>query len=89
MKLFYTKKFSKDLECIENNTKLKERLLELIEQMKQAGSLYEIDTVRKIQGYENYYRIRIGDYRVGIKATENGIEILRLLHRKDIYRRFP
>ena len=89
MNLFYTKKFSKDLEHIENKPDLKKRLLKLIEQMKQVGSLYEIDAVRKIQGYENYYRIRIGDYRLGIKATKNGIEILRILHRKDIYRRFP
>ncbi|HKL81469.1 MAG TPA: type II toxin-antitoxin system RelE/ParE family toxin [Desulfobacter sp.] len=89
MNLLYAKKFSKDLEGVENNAKLKQHLLKLLEQMKQTDSLTGLNGVRKIQGYENYYRIRIGDYRLGIKATENGIELLRLLHRKDIYRRFP
>lgn len=35
MNLLYAKKFSKDLEGVENNAKLKQRLLKLLEQMKQ------------------------------------------------------
>ena len=89
MKIFYTKKFSKDLDGIVNNIKLKNRLLQLFEQIKQLDSLTELDNVRKIRGYDDYYRIRIGDYRLGVKIKGNSIEMLRLLHRKDIYKRFP
>ena len=89
MKILYAKKFSKDLDEIQNDPNIKTRLLQLIEQMKQINSPAELRSVKKIQGYEDYYRIRIGDYRLGIKITENCIEMLRFLHRRDIYRRFP
>jgi len=89
MKVLYTKTFRKDLERLEHDIQLKKRLLDLIEQMKLTDSLTQFENVRKIQGYEGYYRIRIGDYRLGFKLRENVIEMLRFLHRKDIYRRFP
>ncbi len=89
MKLRYTNRFSKDLDDIAHDEKIKKRLLQLIEQMKQIDSLTELEDVRKIKGYAAYYRIRIGDYRLGIKTTENGLDMLRFLHRKNIYRRFP
>ncbi len=38
---------------------------------------------------KNYFRIRIGDYRVGIKITGNEILFVRILHRKEIYKFFP
>ena len=89
MKVLYTKTFRKDVERLRHDIQLKKRLLDLIEQMKLADSLTHLEGVRKIQGYEGYYRIRIGDYRLGFKLRENVIEMLRFLHRKDIYRRFP
>jgi len=41
----------------------------------------------KIGGSENYYRIRVGDYRTiyEIDDKENKIDILRIRHRKDAY----
>jgi mRNA interferase RelE/StbE len=45
---------------------------------------------KKIEGYETYYRIRIGDYRLGMEAISGReVVLLRFLHRKDIYRYFP
>ncbi len=89
MKIYYTKRFSKDLDRIDQNKDLKRRLLGLLEIMKQASSILDLKDARKIKGYEDYYRIRIGDYRLGIKQTHQGLEVLRFLHRKDIYREFP
>ena len=37
----------------------------------------------------SYYRIRIGDYRIGIKGEGDVIVLMRVMHRKDIYRVFP
>ena len=46
--------------------------------------------IRKMQGYGNYYRIRIGDYRIGCEIeTGNRITFYRVKNRKDIYRVFP
>ncbi len=89
MKVLYTKKFNKDIDQITNDIKLKKNLLEFISRIKQANALTDLESVRKIQGYDKYYRIRVGDFRLGIKITDDGIEMLRFLHRKDIYRRFP
>jgi mRNA-degrading endonuclease RelE of RelBE toxin-antitoxin system len=48
-----------------------------------------IHNIKKIEGYDNYYRLRVGDYRLGLKLSGNTIELIRFLHRRDIYRRFP
>jgi len=44
--------------------------------------------VVKLKGYENEYRIRIGDYRVRyeIKDEESVVLLLHCKHRKDVYR---
>ncbi|MGM0540021.1 MAG: type II toxin-antitoxin system RelE family toxin [Thermodesulfobacteriota bacterium] len=89
MKLHYTKTFSKDLDGIAHDQKLKNRLLQVLEEIRRSGSLADMKNVRKIQGYEEYFRLRVGDYRLGMKKTKEGVEMLRLLHRKDIYKKFP
>ncbi len=47
--------------------------------------------VQKLAGYEEYYKMRFGSYRVGLRIDlkEKVIEFRRVRHRKDIYRRFP
>lgn len=89
MELLYGKRFSKDLDTIRHEAKVKKALLELIERIRAADSLGDLKDVRKIEGYQGYFRIKVGDYRLGIKAEKNRIELIRFLHRKDIYRRFP
>jgi len=89
MKLLYGKRFSKDLDAIRHEAKVKKKLLELIEQIKETDSLANLKGVRKIEGYQNYFRIKVGNYRLGIKLTKKRIELIRFLHRKEIYRRFP
>jgi mRNA interferase RelE/StbE len=89
MKLLYGKRFSKDLDAIRHEAKVKKNLLELIEQIKETDSLANLKGVRKIEGYQNYFRIKVGNYRLGIKLTKKRIELIRFLHRKEIYRRFP
>jgi mRNA interferase RelE/StbE len=89
MELLYAKKFSKDVDAIRKEAKIKKALLKVIEKIRESGSLAEVREVRKIEGYQKYYRIKLGDYRLGIKVTKNRIELIRFLHRKDIYKRFP
>ena len=89
MKLLYGKRFNKDLDAIRHEAKVKKKLLELIEQIKETDSLANLKAVRKIEGYQNYFRIKVGNYRLGIKLTKKRIELIRFLHRKEIYRRFP
>ena len=89
MELLYRKKFSKDLDAIRGEPKIKADLLKVIEKIREARSLADLKEVRKIEGYEGYFRIKLADYRLGIKVRQNSVELIRFLHRKDIYRRFP
>jgi mRNA interferase RelE/StbE len=88
MQLLYAKRFSKDIDAIQNDSEVKKNLLETIERLKHSDSLTELNGVRKMEGYPKYYRIKIGEYRLGIKLNNNVLELIRFLHRKDIYRRF-
>lgn len=47
--------------------------------------------VQKLKGYQEYYKMRFGSYRVGLRIDfeEKVIEFRRVRHRKDIYRNFP
>ena len=42
-----------------------------------------------MKGYKDFYRIRIGDYRLGLYTENHHVILSRLLPRKDIYKRFP
>ena len=70
-------------------SKIKADLLKLIEEIRAADSLTDLKQVRKIQGYQGYFRIKVADYRLGMKLRHNRVELIRFLHGKDIYRRFP
>ena len=89
MRILYTKSFDRDIGDVKNNPEMKKRLLEVIGRLGEVESLDEVHGIKKIEGYESYYRLRIGDYRLGIKLAEDTLELIRFLHRKDIYRRFP
>ena len=42
---------------------------------------------KKLTGYENYWRIRVGDYRIlySIQDTILVVDIIAVMHRKDAY----
>jgi mRNA interferase RelE/StbE len=42
-----------------------------------------------MRGSREYFRIRIGDFRLGLKLEGDTLVFIRFLNRKDIYRYFP
>jgi len=80
--------FARDLKRLRNKSLLRQ-VQQLIEQVKAASTLSEIHNLKKMQGYETLYRVRLGDYRLGIEFVDNQVIFVRILHRKDIYRYFP
>lgn len=88
MNVRFESKFSKDLQKIREE-KLLGKIKELILSCKEAGSLAEIRQLRKLKGYDTFYRVRIGNYRVGLEVVGNDLIFVRCLHRKDVYRYFP
>lgn len=88
MQVIYNKKFLKDLASIPSKQRVKAEKL-AFQEIPAYSSLSEIKKLKKLQGYELYYRIRIGDYRIGIKIEKETLSFERILHRKDIYDLFP
>lgn len=88
MEVVYLKSFSKDLDKI-NNKKLKGSLLELLQNCKSVDSISQIPGSKKLVGFKTAYRIRLGNYRVGVFYEDNSIIFVRVLHRKDVYKVFP
>ena len=65
------------------------RVRNTIELVEQARNLQEIKNIKKIRGGNRYYRIRIGDYRIGLVLEGDTITFVRFLPRRDIYKYFP
>jgi len=80
--------FARDLKRLKDR-RLRERVRQIIEEAKNAKNLVDIKNLNKISGYTTFYRIRFGDYRVGIEVVRGEIIFVRVLHRKEIYRYFP
>jgi mRNA interferase RelE/StbE len=88
MEIRFKKQFLKDLALIPTNHRLKIESL-VFEEIPSADSGRILEIVSKMKGYEGYYKIRVGDFRIGLCFTKNVLEFQRVLHRKDIYRFFP
>lgn len=88
MNVQFEAKFAKDLKQVSDGRLLK-AVKELVLACKEVESLTEISQVKKLKGYDTFYRVRIGDYRIGLKLAEDGLIFVRCLHRKEIYRYFP
>jgi mRNA interferase RelE/StbE len=88
MKIEFLSKFNQDLNRIHLKS-VKNSLVKLIEAVQEAKSLMEIPHLKKLQGFKSAYRIRIGDYRIGIFIVGNTVQFARILNRKDIYKYFP
>ena len=88
MNVEFKSSFVKDLKKIKEK-QLQEHIRELIEKVESSTNITELDNTKKLSGSDVYYRIRLGDYRVGLKIENNTVYFVRFLHRKDIYRYFP
>jgi mRNA interferase RelE/StbE len=53
--------------------------------------LFKKKLLKKLKGSKDLYKIKVGEYWVGLKIDkkERAIEFRRVMHRKDIYRYFP
>jgi mRNA interferase RelE/StbE len=80
--------FVKDLQQVNDKALLK-RVRQVIEEVELAKTLTEIPNLKKLKGRGDYYRIRIGDHRLGITLASGTLVLVRFLNRRDIYRYFP
>lgn len=88
MNIIYSRLALKDVKKVKDE-KLKLALLELINDLKRAENLLDVNGIKKMSGHPDAYRVRIGDYRLGIYYSDNEITIARFVKRNDIYKLFP
>ena len=88
MELEFRESFIKDVKRIKE-TAMKKKIAAVISESQKAASLLVLQNVKKLEGSAAYYRIRVGDYRIGIKLQDKTLIFMRCLNRKDIYRYFP
>jgi mRNA-degrading endonuclease RelE of RelBE toxin-antitoxin system len=69
--------------------KIKKRIKTVFDDIEKSKSLREISNIKALRGYPGFYRIRIGNYRLGFPFRRNIVALIRLLHRKEIYKFFP
>ena len=89
MEVQYRKAFLRDLKKLKRQPAY-DRIFKLaFTTLLEVDRLRDVAGVKAMRGYPNRYRIRIGDYRVGIEVQGNNIEVMRVLHRREFYRYFP
>ena len=78
-------------------SKAAEKEIEKIPRMYYVAVRNKIDSLtenprpfdcKKLKGYDNFYRVRVSQYRViySIQDKRLIIEVIKIGHRKDIYR---
>lgn len=85
----FDKSFAKSLGKIKDVILLS-KIENVITEFEKVDSISEIRSVKKLTGFKAYYRVRLGDYRLGFELlSPTKIRLIIISHRKDIYKTFP
>ncbi|MEI9944568.1 MAG: type II toxin-antitoxin system RelE/ParE family toxin [Chitinophagaceae bacterium] len=87
MKIEIRKSFTKDADKLPSS--FQGQLAIIIGQIEKVTQVSQLDNCKKLTGYKTAYRIRMGQYRIGFYYENKIVELIRILHRKEIYRYFP
>ncbi|WP_456324913.1 type II toxin-antitoxin system RelE family toxin [Desulfonauticus submarinus] len=75
-KVKYTKKFLKKLSKVPKD--IQEKIEEIVfTELKEKGP-YSLGYVEKLKGFKNKYKIRLGDYRIGLRIDKEKQEVICL-----------
>ncbi|MEI6333930.1 MAG: type II toxin-antitoxin system RelE/ParE family toxin [Methylococcaceae bacterium] len=88
MEVSYSKKFLKQLADVPGKTRVKIENFALNE-LISVFSVSSLGKVEKMQGYDGFYKVRFGNYRVGLVIQNETITVKTVMHRREIYKFFP
>jgi mRNA interferase RelE/StbE len=85
----FTKRFLKELASLPDN--VQKRIEVIVFQELKSDNPFSLGYIEKMKGYTDKYKIRVGDYRIGISvdSLHKRITCQRVAHRREIYRIFP
>lgn len=85
IQLFFTAQAEKQIAKLDRNARL--RIISSLERLREA---YPVGDMRKMQGYDDLWRLRVGDYRVVMQidlvTASITVTVIRVGHRKEVYR---
>ncbi len=92
MNLTFKKPFIRQVKLLPPDIRIS--VLEAVETLKNASKIEDTELdYKKMSGQKkqssNYYRIRIGSYRMGIQYIHPDVIVFCVLSRGDIYKHFP
>jgi len=76
-----TKRAKKQIEKLSQVTKLA-----IAKKIREMSTEQENLQIKKMQGYDDMYRIRVGQYRIVYQQVAEEKKVLAIQHRKDVYR---
>ena len=88
MNTAFRESFDADLSTIRDASLLR-RIKKAIEQVEAARTFQQIPNLKRLEASGKYYRLRVGDYRLGFVFEQGVVTFVRCLQRKEIYRYFP
>ena len=88
MKVSFDKSFHKRLVKIKDKTIL-DKVKQTILLVESVETLSQIPNIKKMEGFKTFYRVRIGDYRIGLEIKKDTVWFITIANRKDIYKNFP
>lgn len=86
MKIQIKKSFVKDTKKLA--IPLQKEVLNLIKELELVTNLEKFD-IKKMVGYSNFYRLRFGNYRIGLQIDNDIMVLVRIAKRDEIYKIFP
>ena len=77
MKVEFRASFAKDLSKVKNRVALK-RIKEAIENVEKTQDFQHSSGLKKLKGGDRYYRIKVGEYRIGLLIESDIVVFVRL-----------
>jgi mRNA interferase RelE/StbE len=88
-KVEYNKRFLKELASLPKD--IQSRVKPIVFSELETDNPFKLGYLDKMKGHKNKYKIRVGDYRIGLTIDKPNQTIIcqRIAHRREIYKTFP
>lgn len=87
MQTIETRKFQKKLAKIPAQDQL--AVIDALDTIEDANTFADITNLKALQGYKNYFRLRVGNWRVGLFWTGTAFIVEDVGKRGDFYNYYP
>lgn len=90
MRVDFKSSFLSDIKKVKDRT-VAAAVRRAIVSVEKAAAPQDIPRLKKLKGFNggNYYRIKVGSYRIGIAIENETVIFAAFDDRKDIYKYFP